>query len=111
MVRAARNQTLYREVNEKIEGLNEAFAEVLDAGSAWICECADTECTRPLEMTLGEYEHLRTHPDRFAVAPGHVYPDVERVVDETDRYQIVEKLGVGSTYAIERDPRARERSA
>lgn len=111
MLRAARNQSLYREVNEKIVALNEAFGDVLDAGSTWVCECADTSCTEALEMTLGEYEQLRTHPNRFAVARGHVLPEVERVLDENDRYQIVEKLGVGGSYAIEHDPRAREESA
>lgn len=110
-VRAARNQSLYREVNEKIEGLNEAFSEALDAGSTWVCECASTDCTEPMEMTLGEYEQLRAHPNRFAVLPAHVYAEVERVVDERDGYVIVEKLGAGRSYAIEHDPRARARSA
>ena len=111
MLRAARNQSLYREVNEKIEMLNQAFGDALDAGSTWVCECADTTCAQALEMTLGEYEQLRTHPNRFAVVHGHVLEEVEHVVGENDRYQVVEKLGVGGTYAITHDPRAREESA
>jgi hypothetical protein len=105
MLRAARNQSLYREVNEQVEALNEAFDELLDAGSTWICECADTDCTEPMEFTLAAYEAIRAHPNRFAVLPGHVYPDVERVVEEHDGYVVVEKLGAGATFAAEHDPR------
>jgi hypothetical protein len=105
MLRAARNQSLYREVNERVEALNAAFDELLDAGSTWICECADTDCTEPMEFTLAEYEALRARSNRFAVLPGHVYPEVERVVEDHDGYVVVEKLGAGATFAIEHDPR------
>jgi hypothetical protein len=111
MLRAARNQALYREVNEKIASLNEAFGEALEAGSTWVCECADQECSEPIEMPLGEYERLRAHPNRFAVLRGHVYPQVELVVEEHDGYVVVEKLGAGSAFVSEHDPRARERSS
>jgi hypothetical protein len=107
MLRAARNQSLYRQVNEKIEGLNEAFGEVLDAGSSWVCECADRECTETMQLTLAEYRRLRAHPNRFAVLPGHVYEDVEVVVETHRQYVVVEKLGTGATYSITHDPRDR----
>jgi len=104
-IRAARNQTLYRLVNEKIESVNEAFTEALQMEGEWVCECADQACTEPMQMTLNEYEELRRHSNRFAVLPGHVYPDVEEVVGETDRYVLVEKIGKGADIAIETDPR------
>lgn len=111
MLRAARNQALYREVNEQIESLNEAFGEALAASSTWVCECADQDCAEPVEMTLGEYEQLRAHPNRFAVLPGHVYSEVERVVAERDGYVVVEMLGAGGAYVSKHDPRTRERAS
>ena len=81
MVRAARNQSLYREVNERIEDLNKRFDAALSAGATWVCECADSRCSEPMELTMGEYEELRSHPNRFAVLPGHVLEKVEHVVD------------------------------
>lgn len=108
MLRAARNQALYRQVNEKLEALNEAFENVLDAGGAWVCECADLSCTRTMELTLGEYEALRAHPNRFAVLPGHVLPEVEVIVEERERYVVVEKLGLGASFAVETNPRRSE---
>ena len=106
MLRAVRNQSLYREVNERMESLNRAFEELVDAGSSWVCECADTDCTVQLTVPLAEYEELRTHPDRFAVFPGHVYPEVERVVVQREGYVVVAKLGVGAEFAVEHDPRS-----
>jgi hypothetical protein len=105
-VRAARNQSLYRDVNERIQDLNEAFDDVLSFTGEWVCECADETCTSPLELTLAEYEAVRSHPNQFAVLPGHVFPDVERVVEENDRYVVVSKLGKGGEYATQHDPRA-----
>lgn len=106
VLRAARNQALYREINEKIEDLNRAFDQVFDLGSTWICECADENCTEPLELTLGAYEAIRAHPARFAVLPGHVYPEAERIVDEHETYVVVEKVGVAREFVRQHDPRA-----
>ena len=105
MLRAARNQSLYREVNERIEELNERFDAALEAGATWVCECADTQCSESMELTLGEYEELRSHPNRFAVLPGHVLDTVEHVVATHDGYVVVEKLGPAAHVAAELDPR------
>ena len=109
-LRAARNQSLYREVNEKIEDLNRAFDEVASLTGEWICECADPDCTELMELTLAEYESLRAHPNRFAVLRGHDYPEVERIVEEHDHWVAVEKFGAGAEYARKHDPRDRGRA-
>ena len=108
MLRAARNQSLYREVNERIEELNQRFDAALEAGATWVCECADTECSEPMALTLGEYEELRSHPNRFAVLPGHVLETVEQVVDAHDGYVVVEKVGPAAAIAAELNPRQAE---
>jgi hypothetical protein len=107
--RAARNQGLYREINERVKAINAAFDTILPLGD-WICECADQTCTDRLELTHEEYEGIRANGRRFAVAPAdkHVFLDVEGVVERHDRYWIVEKLGVAATLAEETNPRTRE---
>jgi hypothetical protein len=107
MLRAAQKQSLYREVNEKITDLNSVFGHVASIDGSWVCECADPTCTETVQLTFPEYEALRSHPNRFAVRPGHVFHEVERVVEEHERYVIVEKLGAGASFAVENDPRAR----
>ena len=51
---------------------------------------------------------MRANARRFAVAPGaaHVFPEVEDVVVETERYWIVEKRGPAGEEAVALDPRA-----
>jgi hypothetical protein len=105
--RAAENQSLMRAVNERIDDLNRTFEAFAPYGS-WICECANVECLERVEMTLGEYEALRQRPECFTVVPDdrHVVPGVERVVERTERYWVVEKLGVARERAVELDGRS-----
>jgi hypothetical protein len=104
-IRAAKNQSLFREINERIEGLNETFDEITHS-SEWVCECADLRCIERLEMPLAEYERIRGHPERFPVKPGHEVLDVERIVERHDGYVVVEKVGAAADLARLRDPRS-----
>jgi hypothetical protein len=105
--RAARNQSLYRAVNERVKEINEAFDELLPLGD-WICECANETCVERLALTHEEYEMIRATPTRFAVAPHarHVYPEVESTVEKHERYWVVEKTGVAAEVVEQTNPRA-----
>jgi 5-bromo-4-chloroindolyl phosphate hydrolysis protein len=98
-LRAARNQSLFRSVNEKMRELNEAFGSADEYVIA--CECADTNCVQTLSIREDEYVQIRGNPRHFAVLPGHVYPDVEKVVSETDAYVTVEKIALAAEVAEE----------
>jgi hypothetical protein len=103
--RVAKNEALFRKVNERIEDVNSK----LDAGglSDFLCECGDDDCTEPISLTLAEYEEVRSVPTHFAVAHGHEFIDVERVVRTTDRYEVVQKFaGQAGRIAVETDPRS-----
>jgi hypothetical protein len=96
--RSAENQALFRRVNDRIKLLNEVF-EVFSPYGDWTCECMDMQCVAVVKMTLAEYDDVRRHSERFLVAPAeqHVLPDIEQVVERTDRFWLVEKAGVGVT--------------
>jgi hypothetical protein len=104
--RAAKNQSLFREVNERVKDVNDQFYAYTAVGD-WICECADDTCTERIEMTLREYEHIRSAGTRFFVAPAdeHVLADVEAVVERNNRYWIVEKTELSAVIAKNEDPR------
>ena len=103
---AARNQSLFREINERVKQLNDGFSMVLPVGE-WICECADDTCVERIELSAQAYEAVRTNGKHFVVAPGeaHVYPDVERVTERTDHYWVVEKFGKAGEDADRFNPR------
>jgi hypothetical protein len=104
--RAATNQALFREVNERVKDVNERFRVFTPLGD-WVCECANDWCAERIEMTSEEYEHVRRAGARFFVAPGleHVWPDVERIVERRSHYWIVEKIEHAGSMANESDPR------
>src|SRR4051794_37377870 len=92
--RAAKNQSLFREVNERIDELANGAALI-----EFVCECAYADCADAIRINVGDYKELRAHPTHFAVIHGHILEDVERVVAEHDRYVVVEKLGVAASVA------------
>jgi hypothetical protein len=100
------NENLFREVNERLKELGEAFEGITETAE-FVCECADRLCTRRVEMTLGEYERVREKPTWFLTVPGHEDKTIERIVDENDRYLIVDKrAGDPAKAALEGDPRS-----
>ncbi len=104
--RAGQNQTLYREVNERVREVNEVF-DAVPIGE-WICECANEECFETIEMTQEEYEAVRAEgTTRFFVKPDdrHLIPEAENVVERHERYWVVEKIGVAAAIAEREDTR------
>ena len=88
--RVGLNETVFREVNERIEDLAERF-NLEDRPLDLICECGDANCMERISMTHPEYEELRSDPRQFAVYPGHVYDDIEDLVDRRSGYDVVRK--------------------
>ena len=105
--RVGRNQALYREVNERVREMNEAFDALLPIGE-WICECANEQCFDKIEMTHEEYESVRAGERHFFVKPddSHVASEAELVVERHERYWVVEKIGLAGAIAEREDPRA-----
>ena len=96
--RAARNEDLFRRLNERLHVLaSVASSSVLasDLPESFICECAQATCSRVLELSPPEYRHVREVKRRFLVFPdeAHTSPDLEVVIERHDRYWIVEKIG------------------
>jgi len=102
-LRAARNQALFRAVNEKLRELNEAFSEVTER-YAIACECADVSCVETLHIVREEYADVREHPNHFVVLKDHVFPEVERVIAQNDGYVVVEKNADVSAITDGTDP-------
>jgi hypothetical protein len=87
--RRATTEALFRDVNERIAESAERFdAEETE----FVCECADANCTHRVTASLAEYEEVRDDATTFLLAPGHEQHDIERVVSDRGRFQIVEKF-------------------
>ena len=100
--RIARNETIFREVNERIE---EVSGNAPGEHVEFLCECGSRGCAEVVPLTRGEYESLRADPVLFAVLPGHQIPEVEVVVAENHRFLTVRKLAEEQEIARETNPR------
>src|SRR5215217_8227266 len=96
--RLVRNQVVFREVNERL-------LELLDASpgtTEFVCECSDPECTDAVQLTLLEYERVRSRSNQFVIVPGHEIPEIEQVASASDGYFLVRKVH-GAEYAEQTD--------
>jgi hypothetical protein len=89
----AENERLLREANEEIEREARESGRVRsdETEIEFFCACGRPDCDAKLLLTLAEYEAAQAGPRRFIVAPGHVNPALEHVVEEHDAYLVVEK--------------------
>jgi len=57
----------------------------------FLCECSERRCFARVELTLAEYEQVRSHPQRYLTARGH---EVEGafLIDHREHVAFAEKL-------------------
>lgn len=84
--RDADKQVRARRINEWTEH------ELTDDLGSLRCECRDPECGSVLTVTRRAYHAVRAHSTRFIVAPNHENPESERIVEEHERYAVIEAV-------------------
>jgi hypothetical protein len=100
--RLARNEVMFRAINERIRELAMRFEHLAEEELAFICECADETCVERVSLKTSQYDDVRAIPARFVVAPGHeATPLVERVIFRSADFVIVRKIGLAADIARE----------
>ena len=70
------------------------------------CECGAPKCACAIDLTLADYEAVRAHATRFVIAPDHENPESERIVEENERFAVVEQVTADEVkHARKSDPR------
>src|SRR2546430_12207107 len=64
----AKNEQLFRDVNEQIESLSQTIAPN-DTTMEFLCECDNVECHEKVNATRSEYESVRAVATQFIVIP------------------------------------------
>jgi hypothetical protein len=101
--RAARNEVMFREANEKISAKGDALDFV--GKIPFLCECEEPKCTEVLSLEADEYERARSNPRYFVLSPGHETRGAQPV-ESNERFTIVEKTGISGEIAEQTDPRS-----
>jgi len=106
LTRQARNEALFREVNERTAQLGErAQAYSPDGTVDFMCECGeDGGCGQRVRVPVDVYERVRSQDDRFVVRPGHETPELEHAIEWTEDYVVVDKIPEAEPYVAD-DPR------
>ena len=81
------------------EGFRSANDRIAEKGRelAWrfpvpfLCECSDRRCFARVELTLEEYEQVRSHPLRYLTRPGHEIVGAF-LIEHNERLALAEKL-------------------
>jgi hypothetical protein len=89
--RAARNEEVFRDVNERIE--EGAERHRVEAPLRFHCECGRASCVETIDVRPAEYESVVRERFHFMLIPGHEDPEIEQVVERRDSFLIVEKVG------------------
>ena len=103
--RLALNEALFRDVNERVRAIAAVHGDD-DHIYEFYCECSNADCTFQLRATLNEYEAIRAHAARFVIAPEHSMPEIETIVERTDKWWVVEKIGEPGELVEKLDPRS-----
>jgi hypothetical protein len=102
--RMAENEVVFRKANtlatERLSELKHmAHSEGHDSliGNVnmplhFYCECSDENCRLRIVMKPSKYKKLHRNKSQFIVRPGHQVPQIERIVEKTSEYFIVEKF-------------------
>jgi hypothetical protein len=91
-----------RQVNEAIER-----GHGQDDSAVFVCECAYFGCNTTIEMSIADYEAVRTNFDRFLLAPGHEVEEIEEVVERhADYFVVVKDEGTPKLVSSATDERA-----
>ena len=89
--RAARNEEVFRDVNERIE--DGARQHAVGGPLPFHCECGRASCFETIEIPPGRYEEIVRERYHFVVKPGHELPQLERTVHAKSKFLVVEKIG------------------
>jgi hypothetical protein len=74
--------------------MNDEIAErrYSSAFGEYACECGRKTCVMPISLMPDEFAEIRARPGRFVVHPGHASEALERVVEQSERFHVVESL-------------------
>lgn len=100
--RKARNEELFQVVNRHIEELEEKLGR--RKTFSILCECGKKHCVDVFDVQPAVYQRVRSNPLLFFIVPGHEDPEVERVVERTPEYLVVEKTGRAAEVVREKSP-------
>jgi hypothetical protein len=95
--RIAQNEAWTRSLNER----RATAASGRDAQAGFRCECWQDDCVERIPLSGEQWKIVRARPSQFAIAPGHMAPEFEVVLEEWPHAWLVKKLGKAGEVAAQ----------
>lgn len=91
LAKSRENEERFAAANAQISQKAESL-QMNDVLVPFLCECSDRGCTQIMRLSLVDYRAARAQTGAFILLADHDDASVERVVDQTDGYLLVEKF-------------------
>ena len=78
----------FQDANERIAARAKELS--FEGRVPFLCECDDERCTHVVALGLDEYEGVRSREGRVVTLPGHPVGEGAEVVEEGDRFTLVD---------------------
>ena len=105
--RMAQNEALFKEVNERVEGLAQTHRPARDAPYEFLCECANGDCTFRITLPPLGLRGGPGRPDAIRGAPDALHAEIEELVAEEETHWVVRKPREAGEYVKSLDSRSR----
>ena len=73
--------------------------------SSFRCECGDEGCSCAIRLAVAEYESVRAYATRFVIARDHENPESEQVIEEHERFAVVDTVSGAAVKLARRSSR------
>jgi hypothetical protein len=90
----AENEVIFREANFSVaEFISEGEGEDTKTVIPFYCECSNRNCRKRIRLTPKQYQSFHQKRRYFIAIDGHEVPDIEKIIQKEDGYNVIEKFG------------------
>lgn len=102
--RMAENQVVFRRYNESVQkGFDKLDRIAQEDGQSeyvkhsnsslhFLCECSDENCRQRVLLRPSKYNEIHLKRNRFVIVCGHEVEHIEQVIEQNDKFCVVEKF-------------------
>lgn len=95
--RLIENEVIFKEHNKEILAVVKQLAvkdRIDEQTLQFYCECSNEFCIETIALPPKTYESLHSSLRQFIVKPGHETDEIEKVIETSPEYSVIEKFEV-----------------
>jgi hypothetical protein len=92
--RLVENEVIFRRLNSGVKDFvlnDDTDHHYTHKLLGFYCECSNIDCRERIRITAEEYDSQHKNSNQFIVKISHSMPEIEDVVEQNSKYEVVEK--------------------